>query len=479
MITRRSFLKLAGLTSLGVFTSACSQAPWLIGQANLPAPTIAMVNWHNSANEKTAAHVLKRLTYGIRPADIEQVMSKGISTFIDEQLNPESIPDDRAYWLVRRIDTIALNAPDIFELTAKDAINDLRQATILRAVYSERQLQELMVEFWSDHFNIYSEKADCAWLKIIDDREVIRKHALGKFQDLLHASATSPAMLSYLDGSSNQVRKLNENYARELLELHTLGVKGGYTQKDVMQAAKALSGWQNNQRFWRGRVKFESSLHDFEEKEILGQKFPANTSSDLEDLINLVSSHPSTANFISTKLCRRFVSENPSQELILQVAKRFQESRGDIKETLRVLFNSEEFLNAPPKFKRPFTYMLSALRAINANCDAGTALRQHLDTLGQLPFNWPTPDGYPDSAEHWQTQLLPRWNFAISLANNQIKGTSCNLEPLQSNLNTFNTFATSLIQRELTENELAAINQAENINDKVALLLCLPDFQYQ
>lgn len=476
MITRRSFLKLAGLTSFGIFTSACQQTPWLIGQANLPAPTITMVNWHNNATEKIAAHMLRRLTYGIRPGDIEQVSSKGISAFIDEQLNPESISDSRAYWLVRRIDSISLKAPDIFELTAKQAINDLRQATILRAIYSERQLQELMVEFWSDHFNIYSEKADCAWLKLIDDREVIRKHALGKFRDLLQASATSPAMLSYLDGSSNQVGKLNENYARELLELHTLGVKGGYSQKDVMQAAKALSGWQTNQRFWRGKVKFENNLHDFDEKEILGQRFSASASSDLEDLINLVSSHPSTATFIATKLCHRFVSENPSQELVLQVAKRFQESDGNIKETLRVMFNSQEFLNAAPKFKRPYSYLISALRAINANSNGNKGLQEHLDTLGQLPFNWPTPDGYPDKEEHWQNQLLPRWNFAIALANNQISGTNCNLEALPSDLN---SFATSLIGRELTENELIAINQAENINDKVALLLCLPDFQYQ
>lgn len=475
MITRRSFLKLAGLTSLAIFSNACAQAPWLIGQANLPAPKAATLNWNNQ-EIKTASHVLKRLTYGVRHGDIERVMSKGISQFIDEQLSPETISDDRSYYLVRRIDTISLKAPDIFELTAKGAIEDLRKATILRATYSERQLQELMVEFWSDHFNIYSEKADCAWLKIIDDREVIRKHALGKFRDLLRASATSPAMLSYLDNSSNHLGKLNENYARELLELHTLGVKGGYSQADVMQAAKILSGWKNSQRFWKGKVKFENILHDFEEKIVLGEKFPANTNADFEELINLISSHPSTANFISTKLCKRLVSENPSQELILQVAKRFRESDTDIKETLRIIFKSEEFLNAPPKFKRPYTYMISILRALNANSDAGSSLLKHLDTLGHLPFNWPTPDGYPDRAEHWQTQLLPRWNFAISLANNQIKGTSCNLENLTANIK---PFATNLIERELTEGELIAINQVENVNDKVALLFCLPDFQYQ
>jgi uncharacterized protein (DUF1800 family) len=465
---------LATLATVTTFASGCEQVPWLFGKANLPTPKMTKLDW-NESQTKLACHILKRLTYGIRPGDIENVMSKGVSQFIDEQLNPKNVPDDRAYWLVRRIDTISLKAPDIFELTAKTAINDLRKATILRAIYSERQLEELMIEFWSDHFNIYSEKADCAWLKVIDDREVIRKNALGKFKDLLKASATSPAMLSYLDGSSNLATKLNENYARELLELHTLGVNGGYSQKDVMQAAKALSGWQNK-NFWQGRTKFENKLHNFEEKEILGKNFVANSPSDLDELINLVSSHHSTAIFISTKLCHRFVSENPSQELILQVAKRFKESDGDIKETLRIMFNSQEFLNSPPKFKRPYSFMVSLLRAINAESNASLALLEHLEALGQLPFNWPTPDGYPDKEEHWQSLLLPRWNFAISLANNQIKGTSYNLEGLQEHLI---TFAENLAQRELTKDELITINQVENINDKLALLFCLPDFQYQ
>ncbi len=471
---RRNFLQAIGLASLGFMSTACEQAPWLIGQANLPATKI--VDWNNGSQEKLAMHLLKRLTYGATSQDLEIIVEKGVSRFIDEQLNPETIVDKRADWLVRRIDTINLKAPDIFALTAKQAISDLRQATILRAVYSNRQLQEIMVEFWSDHFNIYSEKADCAWLKVIDDREVIRKHALGKFSDLLKASATSPAMLSYLDGSSNTVNKINENYARELLELHTLGVNGGYSQIDVIEAAKALTGWKNKKTFWRGKVELETSQHDFSAKTILGKTFKANSTSDLEDLIDLVSRHPSTAQFISKKLCQRFVSEIASQKLVLEVAKRFQESDGDIKETLRVLFNSQEFLNAPPKFKRPFTYAISVLRAINANTDGGLDLQNHLENMGQLPFNWPTPDGYPDKEQHWQVQLLPRWNFAIAAANNQIKGTEVSLDSFANNPA---VLATNLVQRQLTEMEMSALHQANNVSDMVGLLLCLPAFQYQ
>lgn len=474
MMNRRQFLKAAGLTSLGLLTTACNQSQWMLGQSALPAPILS--SWQNSNEEKLASHVLKRLTYGSTPGQIQEVAQKGIRSFIDEQLNPETINDDRAYWLVRRIDTISLKTPDIFELTAKQAITDLRQATILRATYSNRQLQEVMVEFWSDHFNIYSEKSNCAWLKVVDDREVIRQHALGKFRNLLRASATSPAMLSYLDGSSNIIGKPNENYARELLELHTLGVNGGYSQCDVMQAAKALTGWQIKEHFWRGKVQFENKLHDAQEKRVLDKTFNANSTTDLDELIDLVSKHPSTAKFISTKLCHRFVGENPSTELIEQVAKTFQETDGDIQETLRTLFYSEEFLNAPPKFKRPYTYAISVLRAISANSDGAKALQTHLDSMGQLPFNWPTPDGFPEATQHWQNQMVARWNFAISLANNQIKGTTTTLDSILSNPI---AFAPSLIQRPLEDNELAAIHQAESANDKVALLLCLPDFQYQ
>jgi uncharacterized protein (DUF1800 family) len=473
MINRRQFLKAAGLTSLGLLT-ACNQSQWMLGQAGLPAPILSSLQ--NSNEEKLASHVVKRLTYGATPGQIQQVASQGIRNFIDEQLNPEQLDDSRAYWLVRRIDTINFKTPDIFELTAKQAIKDLRQATILRATYSNRQLQEMMVEFWSDHFNIYSEKSNCAWLKVIDDREVIRKHALGNFRDLLHASALSPAMLCYLDGSSNIVGNPNENYARELLELHTLGVNGGYKQTDVMQAAKALTGWQIKEHFWRGKVQFDNKLHDSGEKQILEKTFAANSNTDLEDLIYLVSKHPSTANFISNKLCRRFVSETPSKELIAQVAKNFQETNGNIRETLRTLFFSEEFLNAPPKFKRPYTYAISALRALSANSNGDLALQNHLESMGQLPFNWPTPDGFPEEQEHWQNQLVARWNFAISLAHNQIKGTSAKLDSILENPI---AYVPNFIQRPLQENELAAIQQAETPNDKVALLLCLPDFQYQ
>jgi hypothetical protein len=242
--TRRQFLEHAGLAGIGAAAAACRRTPklpWLLGKST--PPVIHTVRPPGDARQALAVRVLKRVTYGPRPGDVERVDQIGPGAFIEEQLS-DSIADVQAYWLVRRVETVHLSAPDIFDVAAKTAIGDLRRATLLRALYSERQLRERMVEFGSDHFNLYVAKGECAWLKVIDDREVIRRHALGNFRDLLAASAKSPAMLTYLDGRSNLRGRPNENHAREILELHTLGVNGGYTQRDVSELARALTGWR-------------------------------------------------------------------------------------------------------------------------------------------------------------------------------------------------------------------------------------------
>ncbi|MEW6735917.1 MAG: DUF1800 domain-containing protein [Acidobacteriota bacterium] len=476
MTSRRSFLKSAGLAGLSALFIGCDgqeRVSWIFGRSTPRRPAIG--DWNGSPAQISAAHLLKRITYGPRPGDITRVSEIGITAFIEEQLAPDSISDEQAYWLTRRIETLQMKAPDIFELPAQRAITDLRRGMLLRALYSERQLQEVMVEFWSDHFNIFADKEECAWLKVIDDREVIRPHALGKFPQLLRASATSPAMLVYLDGRVNQRGKPNENYARELLELHTLGINGGYHQEDVMELSRALTGWQVKKHFWRGQVHFESNVHDNSIKTILGHQLAAGNADDLDKIIEIVSRHRSTAHFISNKLCRRFVSDTPSQELIAHVAEVFHNSEGDIKETLRALLYSEEFLQSLPKLKRPYTYTISALRALGAISDGGPALQEHLCAMGQLPFGWPTPDGYPDGEQHWQAQLLARWNFAIELANRRIDGTYIDL---RESSNTLTTLAPALLQRELTQAETETIYQAFDDNNMLALLLCLPDFQY-
>lgn len=475
MLSRRGFLKLS-LAGLTTAMTACQtdRLHWLLGQATAPIPETG-INL-NSEMAKQAGHLLQRLTYGPRPGDVAKVLDQGLTEFIEAQLTPKTIADDQAAWLVRRIETLQWKTPDIFEIPENQAIDDLRQAMILRAVYSERQLQEVMVEFWSDHFNIYAGKEGCGWLKVIDDREVIRPYALGRFRDLLRASATSPAMLVYLDGQTNIKGKPNENYARELLELHTLGVDGGYTQADVMETARTLTGWQLKKHFWRGQVQFEASQHDDTAKLVLGEHLTPKGINEIDELVDRLARHPATARFISRKLCQRFVADSPALALVDRVAQRFSEtteSGQQIAETLRYLFQQPEFQQAAPKFKRPYRYAISSLRALNAKCDGGKALQAELHSMGQLPFQWPTPDGYPERAEFWQSQLLPRWNFALALTAGEIRGTKLDFSKIDDA-----NFATSLLQRELQPNEQAVFSQATTKDEMMALMLCAPDFQY-
>jgi uncharacterized protein (DUF1800 family) len=308
------------------------------------------------------------------------------------------------------------------------APNELRQATLLRQLYSKRQLHEVMVEFWSDHFNIFMGKEREFVLKPVDDREVIRKHALGSFRDLVWASAHSPAMLVYLDNQANEKSHPNENYARELMELHTLGVDGGYSQTDVMELARCLTGWNVKEHFWLGEFTFKDELHDTGEKNVLGLSIQPSGQKEAEQVIEMLAAHPSTAKFICAKLARRFIADDPPRELVEKAAQTFLAAKGDIKSALRVILLDGLAL-AQPKYKRPVNFLLSAMRALNVETD-GAAFADALTRMGQLYFNHPTPDGYPDFSEAWQGNLMPRWQFAFELIRNEIKNTKHNLQNL-------------------------------------------------
>src|SRR4051794_7645513 len=274
-------------------------------------------------------HVLNRVAFGPRPGDYERIKRLAASpaeaavAYLEQQLNPEAIEDDAADHAVRRFETLSEPLGELFEYQEELLQNELMRGTLARAVWSERQLYEAMVGFWSDHFNIDPSKGDCKWLKVADDREVIRPHALGSFPAMLRASALSPAMLWYLDGRvnrrANMEHKPNENYARELLELHTLGVHGGYTQKDVMEISRCLTGWTVRSRekppyFEIGKIEFDAAQHDFDAKEVLGQNIPATPASlpkadreqfgkrELDRVLQIVTRHPATAQHIATKL---------------------------------------------------------------------------------------------------------------------------------------------------------------------------------
>jgi uncharacterized protein (DUF1800 family) len=370
---------------------------------------------------------------------------------------------------------------------------ELQMSRILRAAYSERQLQEVMVDFWTNHFNVFSGKGADRWLLISYDRDTIRPHTLGKFQDLLRATAESPAMLFYLDNfqsvspnarqqraggplqqlmrgggrnsllmSNNpqdqrpqlqqQRRGINENYARELMELHTLGVDGGYTQKDVQEVARCFTGWTifaprggaaaaqaingrlaDRLRENAGKFYFNPNVHDDGEKVVLGHKIPAGGGvKDGLMVLDILAHHPATAKFIATKLVRRFVSDEPPAALVDRVAQTFTKTDGDIREVLKAIFFSPEFNSADAyraKIKRPFELAISAVRTLGADTNGGPQFHQWIARMGQPLYGFQTPNGYADVAENWVNTgaLLERMNFALALVSNRIPGTRVDL----------------------------------------------------
>ena len=427
-LSRRDFLKLSALVTASAALSSCAPVYRKLA-GDLPA-----VPWTSlSASDFLA---LNRLTFGPRVEERARFMDIGLQAWIEEQLDFESINDFDCEIQLNPFKTLKMDANELegisnqlFDGYDRDSIpNELRQAALMRQIYSKRQLYEIMVEFWSDHFNIFIEKGNNFYLKTVDDREVIRKHALGSFRDLVSASAHSPAMMIYLDNQANEKSHPNENYARELMELHTLGVDGGYTQQDVMELARCLTGWNVKEHFWLGDFVFKDDLHDTGEKNVLGLSIQSSGIKEAEQVIEMLVNHPSTARFISTKLARRFIADEPPQEIIEKATQTFLDTKGDIKSVLRVILLDGLSL-AQPKYKRPANLVISSLRMLNAETDT-VAINEYLLRMGQLYFNWPTPDGYPDTSEAWQGNLMPRWQFAFELIRNEIKGTKHNLNAL-------------------------------------------------
>jgi uncharacterized protein (DUF1800 family) len=444
-------------------------------------------------------HLLSRAGFGPWPGDMERVKKIGREAWLEEQLHPERINDTACDLRAERFESVYFSAGEAYEFRKPVLRDEITRHTLLRAIYSRRQLFEVMVEFWTDHLNIDLEKGDCIYLKPSDDREVIRKHALGNFYELIRASATSPAMLVYLDGKSNQVRrgsedKPNENYARELLELHTLGVHGGYTQADVLEAARCLSGWTfDRNRFWAmnvGESFFRADWHDEGTKRVLGVVIPGRSGAvggrgydgrgDLDRLVEIVCGHASTARFIATKLCKRFVSVEPPLELVEAVAGAFTRTRGDIKAMLRVVFGSEAFAASRGQLlKRPLKFMVSAMRALAADTQAEKAVLEPLQRMGQGLFQYPTPDGYPDEELPWMGTLMWRWNFGLALAAGKQGGVQVDLGALRRAMGKgagAREWFRYLVGRVPSAEELAAVT-GENEEQSVGLVLASPAFQ--
>lgn len=437
-ISRRELLHLAATMGLAVPLLGCERVISSVEESmgeGIPG-RIAVAE---SPEIDPAFHLLSRAAFGPRPGDFEQLRLQGTDAWLNEQLQPENI-DDRACDLrARRFEEMELDPGSCYEFKQSVLRVDLARHELLRAIYSKRQLLEVMVEFWSDHLNISIDKGDCIFLKPSDEKVVVRKHALGKFRDLIAASAISPAMLVYLDGKDNKKQGThgipNENYARELLELHTLGVHGGYTQQDVFELARCLTGWRVDDGWKRGTAYFDPALHDNGEKLLLGHRIPSGGGSrDLDVVLDIVCGHPSTAEHIATKLVARFLG-TPSPSLVSRTAGDFKSTRGDIKSMLKTILSSDEFYRSRgAKLKRPFRYVVSCLRSLGADTYAHPPLVEYLTRMGQPPFQHPTPDGYSEKSSAWVGTLLWRWNFAFALASNTVPSVKIDLEHLRSSL---------------------------------------------
>lgn len=459
-----------------------------------------------------AIHALHRLAFGPRPGDVERVMRIGVDRWIAQQLRPDRIRDPGAAQLAqsyrtlerssdellrdyppaavqllrdrRRGDTVMTRADSVAQRRqaqrSREFVAELLSAKVARAVVSERQLQEVLTDFWENHFTVFAGKGQLRYYLPEYDRETIRPRVLGKFRDLLGAVAKSPAMLLYLDNAQSvadsgrptlgaarrpgarlgigirrpvlvgqrmgrgadsvelarleqlqqrRPRGLNENYARELLELHTLGVDGGYTQHDVVEVARALTGWSvNPPRAGRSGFRFRPEAHDAGAKVVLGHRLREGRGiEDGEEVLDIVARHPSTARHIARKLAIRFVGDEPPEELVDRAADAFTRTDGDIREVVRTLVTSPEFFSRAAyrsKIKSPFELTVSALRAMGAQADTTAFTAGLVARLGQPIWGHQAPNGWPETGSAWMNTgaILNRINFGLAVASGRLPG---------------------------------------------------------
>jgi uncharacterized protein (DUF1800 family) len=486
--------------------------------AGAPAVSTASVSSQRAplTSREKALHVLNRLAFGPRPGDVDRVLEMGVGAWIEQQLNPEAIPDAAATARLKELPTLSMSQGEIFDtfekpvrearrqrkaaagtanekMTLADAakadaaaqedirsrippekrprrvIEELAAARLIRAAVSDRQLNEVLVDFWMNHFNVYAAKGLDRIFVTSFERDVVRPRIWGRFEDLLMATAKSPAMLFYLDNAqsvadpehrpapplrrfsrfggfgatmemearaANRKGGLNENYARELMELHTLGVDGGYTQKDVTELARVLTGWSINPA--EGSFVFRARVHDAGAKTVLGRRFgPGGGIEEGEQMISALARNRSTARHIAFQLCQRLVADAPPADLVDRVAKKFLSTDGDLRETVRAVVASPEFFSPETyraKVKSPFEYVASAIRAGGGETNARLPVVKEIAQMGEPLYLCQPPTGYSDAASAWVNAgaLVARLNFAIALASNKLPGTEMDLGKLVS-----------------------------------------------
>jgi uncharacterized protein (DUF1800 family) len=548
-----------------------------------------------AADTATVAHVLNRLGYGPAPGDIERVQQMTLSAYLEQQLHPERIQNAalqarladfptiglttselaREYYapaeaLRRQAQQARANQPDrpagdpvmagdpamagtppqrpqdanqspeqrAARQKEQQILQDLMQARLVRAITSEAQLEEVLVDFWFNHFNVFSGKGQVRVYLTEYERDVIRPHVLGNFRDLLGAVAESPAMLFYLDNfqsvdpkaaqkqadeqearmrqaqargrgrvaagrggllqnpqqnqNQNQAQRiqqarnrgLNENYGRELMELHTLGVDAGYTQADVVAVARAFTGWTIDRPRDGGSFQFNAQMHDNDPKVVLGKTINAGGMKDGEQVLDLLATHPATAKFIATKLARRFVADEPPASVVDRAAKVFLDTKGDLREVTRSIITSPEFFSVEArnaKVKTPLEFVASAVRASGANLTTAQPLVAALRSLGMPLYGAQPPTGWGDTAQDWVNTgaLLNRLNFAMQLSNGQLRGVRLNIRQLAPNTreSTRDALINTLLLGQASAVTRDTLAKAESPQQLVALTLGSPEFQ--
>jgi uncharacterized protein (DUF1800 family) len=476
---------------------------------------------HELNEEEAILHALNRLGFGPRPGQVEQIEKTGLESWIQSQLHPENISDPVVDARLAQFPALGLSAARLIDqyppqdLAAKrlgmkvdeyqkhlqdlakqpggmdtlpfkdqnEIVNEVMEAKMIRAVYSERQLSEQLSDFWFNHFNIFIYKDMDRWYLIPYERDAIRPHVLGKFRDLLEATAKSPAMVFYLDNSTSAdphafdrlklhpirarpgeklpplgpKRGLNENYGRELMELHTLGVDGGYKQQDVIEVARAFTGWTIESPRENPAFYFDERIHDPDPKRVLGKNIKGGGRKDGEQVLDLLVKNQNTARHISLQLAERFVADDPPPALVARMAKTFEKSKGDIRAVMTTMIYSQEFWSRAAfraKVKTPFELVASTTRALGADVDQPLQLAQWVSRIGEPLYQCLTPNGYSDKAATWVSTgaLLNRVNFAVALTSNKVRGAQVDLNSLVG----ADVGANSKLTLERVENEFLA-----------------------
>ncbi|AFY55579.1 hypothetical protein Riv7116_3104 [Rivularia sp. PCC 7116] len=512
--------------SASLLNSSCDT----ISAQQLSAENIVIPQAQNSpvknsqVQDSKILHIVNRLSFGAAPGDVVKVKEIGIDKYIQQQLTPESIPEPQSLknqlsqlqtlkltpaqlYSQYSVGTLTKPTPEIRKKRRKKQRLIRKQAVrarLLRATESPRQLQEVMVDFWYNHFNVYQNKGlTRLWMSAYEE-QAIRPHVFGKFRDLLGATARHPAMLFYLDNWQNtapnnrpkgRFKGLNENYARELMELHTLGVDGGYTQEDVIVLAKIFTGWgfHNKPRKVKNGYDFyfNSKRHDFTDKVFLGKQIKGSGIAEGEQALDILAKHPATARHISYKLAQYFVADEPPKTLIEKLSKSYLATDGDIQAVLKTLFQSSEFWDRKyynAKFKTPYQYVISSIRATDTPINDFPRINSILHRMGMPLYGNPTPDGYKNTQQAWLNPNGINWrlSFANTIGRGGLKNRNRNNKKNNNNKNTPRRPNKSIDSAQLANtlgNNFSAKTQ-EVLNEsppkqRAVIILGSPEFMYR